>query len=202
MTNDRDSAGKPGERDGGAVAWRFRLVEDGPDEWTLSDSNRLDFDNPAKWIVEPLYTSAQIDRLQSDLDRAFAMLSNMGVPKERAKTVANGLMVLESRLRKQEQADQQELASLRAANEALRKNDARYRWLRARMKKVSETRVWEEEISARGKQRTLESRTQVFHYFEFDDQGDLYATLIPGAEWTLDAAIDDARRPRSNQQGE
>lgn len=52
-------------------------------------------------------------------EAAYSMLNLCGVPRERAKSVSNGIDVLATRYRKDKGFDQQEIHDLKAANRAL-----------------------------------------------------------------------------------
>jgi len=58
---------------------------------------------------------------ETERERAFSMLSAEGVPRERAKTIANGVDVLATRYRRDIQGAEAQLAALRAAVEELLK---------------------------------------------------------------------------------
>ena len=45
-----------------------------------------------------------IEKLQADQDRAFSVLEMYGIPKERAKSVDNGIQVFDSRMQKEVQS--------------------------------------------------------------------------------------------------
>lgn len=57
-------------------------------------------------------------------ERAFQMLAIHGVPKERARTLSNGVDVLATRM-------QREITELRARVAELEKDAGRYRWVRS-----------------------------------------------------------------------
>jgi hypothetical protein len=59
-----------------------------------------------------------LKRQKIDADRAFSMLEANGVPRERDKSVANGIDVLSTRFRREIRALEEVIASLRAAIEA------------------------------------------------------------------------------------
>ena len=63
-----------------------------------------------------------LEAADRETESAFAMLGVYGVPKERAKSVSNGIMVLVTRMDKERDFLQQEIAALKA-------DAGRYRWL-------------------------------------------------------------------------
>ena len=66
----------------------IRLMQLTKDEYSMS-------------IDDVLEAIKEIKNLRSQLDKAFGVLESCGVPKERAVTVANGIMVYQQRIRKQ-----------------------------------------------------------------------------------------------------
>jgi hypothetical protein len=73
------------------------------------------------------------DELRADVERAYQVLELHGVPRERAKSVSNGIDVLASRFDKQNHFYEQALArenEAQARIAELEKDAARYRWLR------------------------------------------------------------------------
>lgn len=74
-------------------------------------------EKPGAWYVpetEHAALRAQVGELQRSLDQAFSILGLYGVPRERAKTVANGVDVFAARCQKQEAEQSAEMASQRA----------------------------------------------------------------------------------------
>jgi hypothetical protein len=72
-----------------------------------------------------------VDELRADLDRAYQILELHGVPRERAKSVANGIDVLASRFDKQNHFYEQALARENEAQSRiaeLEKDAARFQW--------------------------------------------------------------------------
>lgn len=67
--------------------------------------------------------AAALREQAGEIERAYNMLSMHGVPQERARSVANGIAVLVTRMDK-------ERDTLARENAGLRKDAERYRWLR------------------------------------------------------------------------
>jgi hypothetical protein len=61
---------------------------------------------------------ADLEAKENEVNRAFSMLEANGVPRERAKTVANGIDVLATRLSKEVQTLEEVICRLRAVLEA------------------------------------------------------------------------------------
>jgi len=58
----------------------------------------------------------------SDIDRMFSVLAAYGVPRERARTVENGIEVLMARTRKESTALEQRILALEAALQAVKES--------------------------------------------------------------------------------
>lgn len=81
-------------------------------------------------IVEVEQQRKRIAELEAAQQAAFSMLELFGIPRTRAKTVANGVDVLATRYRRAAFESDRLIAALTAERDALRADAERYRWLR------------------------------------------------------------------------
>lgn len=99
-----------------------------------------------------VYLASEVDPLLAELDRAFQILESVGVTRDRAKTVSNGVMVFEQRMKR-------ELTSEREAHLRLRDLLRAYR---------DAERLYDGNLVAHDKWRTAKREL----FAELDAQGD------------------------------